>query len=73
MRLRLWTYDLPLKHRFTISRESIDVQPTLIVELEQDGVLGYGEATSNAYYGQTIEHLGEVLGTVRPTLEQYVG
>ena len=34
-------------------------------------MLGYGEATSNAYYGQTIEHLGEVLGTVRPTLDAW--
>jgi L-alanine-DL-glutamate epimerase-like enolase superfamily enzyme len=55
--LRLHAFDLPLRHTFRISREAMDVQPTLIVELERDGVRGYGEATSNAYYGFTIERM----------------
>jgi L-alanine-DL-glutamate epimerase-like enolase superfamily enzyme len=40
-------YDLKLKHTFTISRESIDFQPSLIVELKSDGFSGFGETTSN--------------------------
>jgi L-alanine-DL-glutamate epimerase-like enolase superfamily enzyme len=55
--LRLHAFDLPLRHTFRISREAMDVQPTLIVELERDGQRGYGEATSNAYYGFTIERM----------------
>ncbi len=70
MQLRLWHYDLPLKHTFTISRESIDVQPTVIVELEQDGVRGYGEATTNPYYGVTLESLTEAIGSCRDILEK---
>lgn len=70
MDLRLHTFDLPLKHRFTISRGSVDVQPTLIVELEHNGLRGYGEATSNDYYGQTIEHLQSVLESLREDLAQ---
>jgi L-alanine-DL-glutamate epimerase-like enolase superfamily enzyme len=54
MQLKLHAFDLPLAHTFTISRESITSQPTLIVELIQDGVSGFGEATSNKYYGFTI-------------------
>lgn len=50
----LRAYELELQHTFTISRESHDVQPTLIVELKEDGVTGYGEATSNPYYGITV-------------------
>ena len=50
MKLRLHEYNLPLTHPFTISRGTIKVQGTLIVELQQDGVSGYGEATVNAYY-----------------------
>ena len=36
MELILRPYELQLKHTFTISRESIDVQPSLIVELKSD-------------------------------------
>ena len=44
MKLTLHRFDLSLRHPFTISRGTTTVQPTLIVELEQDGVCGYGEA-----------------------------
>jgi L-alanine-DL-glutamate epimerase-like enolase superfamily enzyme len=69
MRLRLHAYDLPLAHTFTISRESITSQPTLIVELTQDGLSGYGEATSNQYYGFTIERMARDLVALLPQLE----
>lgn len=69
MKLRLHAFDLPLKHTFTISRESIDVQPTLIVELERDGQRGYGEATANNYYGFSIEAMSAAIESLRPTLE----
>lgn len=54
MQLILREYKLPLKHTFTISRESIDVQPSLIVELKDGGFSGFGEATSNPYYKITV-------------------
>ena len=69
MKLTLHAFDLPLAHTFTISRESITSQPTLIVELESGGICGYGEATSNAYYGFTIERMARDLDMVRPRLE----
>lgn len=50
MQLILRPYTLKLKHTFTISRESHDEQPSLVVELREDGVSGFGEATSNPYY-----------------------
>ncbi len=71
MQLRLWHYDLPLRHTFTISRDSIDVQPTVIVELEQDGKRGYGEATTDRYYGVTLESLTEAIGRCRPIIESF--
>lgn len=55
MELILRAFELKLKHTFTISRESINVQPSLIVELKSDGFSGFGEATSNPYYNITIE------------------
>jgi hypothetical protein len=39
MELIIRAYDLKLKHTFTISRESIDFQPSLIVELKVTGFL----------------------------------
>lgn len=57
MKLILRTYNLKLKHTFRISRKSIDFQPSLIVELQEDGFSGYGEATSNPYYNITVEIL----------------
>lgn len=69
MQLRLHAYDLPLRHTFTISRESITSQPTLVVELSQDGVSGFGEATSNKYYGFTIERMARDLAALEPQLK----
>jgi L-alanine-DL-glutamate epimerase-like enolase superfamily enzyme len=69
MKLTLHAYELPLAHVFTISRESITSQPTLVVELESDGLRGYGEATSNKYYGFTIERMARDIDLVRPRLE----
>src|SRR5438132_4823265 len=69
MHLRLHAFDLPLAHTFTISRESITSQPTLIVELSEGGVSGYGEATSNKYYGFTIERMARDLAALQPQLE----
>src|SRR5438067_12927824 len=69
MALRLHAFDLPLRHTFTISRESIASQPTLIVELSQDGKSGFGEATSNKYYGFTIERMARDLASVQSQVE----
>ncbi len=69
MEITLHAYDLPLRHTFTISRESITSQPTLVVELMQGGVSGYGEATANQYYGFTIERMASDLKALAPQLE----
>ncbi len=71
MQLRIHTFDLPLRHTFTISRGSMDVQPTLIVELEERGLRGYGEATTNSYYGATFESMTAALESVRGEIEAY--
>ncbi|WP_417942127.1 dipeptide epimerase [Flavobacterium sp. RS13.1] len=70
MKLILRTYKLKLKHTFRISRKSIDFQPSLIVELQDDGVSGYGEATSNPYYGITVEILQRDIEKIRDIVEE---
>jgi L-alanine-DL-glutamate epimerase-like enolase superfamily enzyme len=69
MKLLLHSYNLNLKHTFTISRESIDVQPSLIVELQSDGFSGFGEATSNPYYKATVPVMMEDLNKIRREIE----
>lgn len=69
MKLTIRSFDLPLKHTFTISYDSRDVQPTLIVELQQGQHKGYGEATSNPYYGFTIESMTAALESIREKIE----
>jgi L-alanine-DL-glutamate epimerase-like enolase superfamily enzyme len=57
MDLILRVYDLPLKHRFTISRQSFDTKRTLIVELRDGDLSGYGEASENPYYHKSVEEM----------------
>jgi L-alanine-DL-glutamate epimerase-like enolase superfamily enzyme len=71
MHLRIHTFHLPLRHTFTIARGSVDVQPTLIVELEEDGLRGYGEATTNDYYGASLENMTAALEALRGEIEAY--
>ncbi|MEZ2415597.1 dipeptide epimerase [Muriicola sp. E247] len=71
MQVRLSQHTLHLKHPFTISRESHQTQDTLIVHLSQDGKTGYGETTSNPYYGHTIKKLSEEIESVSPEIENY--
>jgi L-alanine-DL-glutamate epimerase-like enolase superfamily enzyme len=69
MQLLFHPFDLELKHTFTIAHDSRDVQPTLIVELRDGAVSGFGEATSNPYYGATVDKMIESLGEVRALVE----
>ncbi|GAB3176312.1 dipeptide epimerase [Telluribacter humicola] len=71
MQLFFHTFDLQLKHTFTIAHDSRDVQPTLIVELREGPFSGFGEATSNKYYGITIQSMIEALEKIRPVIESY--
>ena len=73
MELILREFNLKLKHTFTISRESIDFQPSLIVELKEDGFSGFGEATSNPYYHITVPMMMEDLEKIRPIIETTEG
>ena len=57
MRLKIHTYNLELKHPFTISRGTRTHIPSLIVELIYNGKSGFGEATANPYYETEIDEL----------------
>ena len=69
MVLIIRTYDLALKHTFTISRQSYDVKRTLIVELKDGGLSGFGEASENPYYHKTIENMVQDLLSCKDIIE----
>lgn len=71
MKLTLHRFELPLKHTFTIAYDSRDTQETLIVELSDGTHRGYGESTSNPYYGATIEDMTDRLTSLREAIEGY--
>lgn len=53
MRLKFHPIDLRLRHTFTISRSSKDIEQSVIVELEHDGIIGIGEAAPSERYGES--------------------
>lgn len=67
--LRFHRFDLRLKHPFTIAHDSRTVQPTLLVELTDGDLSGYGEATANKYYGITIDRMIDSLEAIRSLIE----
>ena len=69
MKLIIRTYKLQLKHPFTISRGTRTEIPSIIVELQKNGVSGFGEATENAYYKTTVEQLKAELIQKREIVE----
>lgn len=71
MKLQLLKFELPLKHRFTISRESTAVQETLIASLTHNGKTGYGEATSNQYYNCTIQGMVSEIESIKAEIETF--
>jgi len=69
MQLILRSFELKLKHTFTISRESYNSQPTLIVELKEGEISGFGEATSNPYYGIKVSKMIADLEAIQSIIE----
>ena len=66
--LAVRAFALPLRHPFTISRGTVEVQETVVVQLHEGGCFGYGEATTNPYYGATVESLMRRIAAAAPLL-----
>ncbi len=57
MKLIWKQYDLQLKHTFRISRSARDTVSVMIVSLEHEGIIGYGEASPSSRYGEDVNTL----------------
>jgi len=64
MTLRYYPYTLELKHTFTIATSSRTTTPTMMVELEADGQIGYGEASMPPYLGESQETAAAFLSRI---------
>ncbi|MFT3796790.1 dipeptide epimerase [Flavobacterium sp.] len=62
-------FELPLAHPFTISRYTVVVQKTVVVQIGDGEFFGYGEATVNPYYHSTVERLTQSFSKVRHLIE----
>lgn len=50
-----YPYDLQLEHTFTVAAHSRTTTPVMIVELQYEGIIGYGEAAMPPYLGESQE------------------
>ena len=64
-------YNLAFRHPFTISRGTKTHQPTLIVELEYQGLKGYGEAPAISYYHIPVEKMIADLEAKKQFIERF--
>lgn len=64
MKLRFYPYTLELKHVFTVATASRRTTPVMIVEIEYDGVIGFGEASMPPYLGESHQTATEFLSKV---------
>ena len=69
MKMTFFPYELKLRHVFTVATYSRITTPDVEVEIEYEGVTGYGEASMPPYLGETVESVMNFLGKVN--LEQF--
>jgi L-alanine-DL-glutamate epimerase-like enolase superfamily enzyme len=55
MHLKFFPYELQLTHTFTVASYSRTTTPDVQVEIEYEGVTGYGEASMPPYLGQSVD------------------
>ena len=63
--------ELPFRYPFTISKGTKTHQPALIVELENRGAKGYGEAPAIAYYNIPVDKMVEDLESKKIFVEKF--
>ena len=69
LHLKYFPYELQLRHTFTVASYSRTTTPDVQVEIEYEGVTGYGEASMPPYLGQSVATVSAFLEKV--DLEQF--
>ena len=68
MKLSFFPHTLYFKHPFKISHGTRIATPIVIIQLEQDGLIGYGEASMPPYLGESHESVIAFLKKAEPVL-----
>lgn len=71
MKLKYAAFNLPFKYPFTISKGTKTHQPSLVVELDFNGIKGYGEAPAIAYYHIPVEKMIADIEAKKLFIEKY--
>lgn len=67
MILKFRPYPLQLQHTFTVAGNSRTETPDVLLTLEHEGIIGYGEASMPPYLGESIESVCKFLQQVDMT------
>ena len=69
MKLRFQPYTLELRHAFTIATNSRTSTPAMLVEVERDGLVGFGEAAMPPYLGESQQTAAAFFAKAEPVLK----
>jgi len=72
MDLILRPIDLALKETFQTAHSKRSVQRSLIIELKDGEISGFGEATENTFFGSSREHIIKGIEKVRSVVQESV-
>lgn len=64
LKLSFFPYELKLRHAFNLAKSSRTVTPDVQVQIEYDGITGYGEASMPPYLGESVESVTQFLGSL---------
>jgi L-alanine-DL-glutamate epimerase-like enolase superfamily enzyme len=64
MKLTFQPFELLLKHTFTIAKFSRTSTPVMLVQVEHEGEIGYGEASMVPYMGESFQSATDFLSKV---------
>ncbi|MEG1539239.1 MAG: dipeptide epimerase [Muribaculaceae bacterium] len=64
LKLSFKPYELKLRHAFNLAKSSRTTTPDVLVKIEYDGIIGYGEASMPPYLGESIESVCKFLSSV---------
>ena len=71
MKCSYYSHHLPFHHPFTISRGTKTHQPTLVVKLDNNGIIGWGEAPAITYYQIPVEKMIADLEAKKTFVEKF--
>ncbi len=64
LKLRFFPYELQLRHAFNLAKYSRTTTPDVQVEIEYDGLIGYGEASMPPYLGESVDSVVKFLSSL---------